>query len=58
LAIDGDEWSALCLTWGKDPSTHSVGGWVGPKSVWTWWWRERIPAPASNWIPVIWTLKY
>jgi hypothetical protein len=24
-----------------------------PEPVWTRWWREKFPAPAGNWTPVI-----
>jgi len=36
---------------GKAPVTHWIGGWVAPRPVWTWWWREKFPAPARTQTP-------
>jgi hypothetical protein len=27
------------------PAALIPGGWVGPESVWTRWWREKFPTP-------------
>jgi hypothetical protein len=37
LALDGGEWSVSCpgyfTTRERDPGTHWIGGWVGPRAV-------------------------
>jgi len=32
----------------ESPGTHWIRGWVGPKPVWTRWWREKYPDPSGT----------
>jgi len=38
---------------GMRPGIHCIESCVGPKPVWTQWWRGKLPAPAGNRIPVV-----
>jgi hypothetical protein len=52
LALDGGEWSASragrFTPRGKAPSTHWIGGWVGPRAVLNAVVKGKIPTPAGN----------
>jgi hypothetical protein len=41
----------------KSPGIHWVRSWVGPHLVWTYWRKEKFPAPASIRIRIIQTLN-
>ena len=41
----------------KSPGTYWVRSWVGPHAVWTYWGKEKFPAPAGIRIRVIQTLN-
>ena len=41
----------------KSPGTYWVGSWVGPHPVWTYWRKEKFPAPAGIRIRVIQTVN-
>jgi len=47
--LDGGEWSALSLdrftTVERDPITHLIGGWMGPRSGLETVAKRNIPSP-------------
>jgi len=62
-ALGGGEWSTSRPATApprKNPGTHWIGDWVGPRAVWTFWRREKCLAPVGIRTParqpVVWSL--
>jgi len=50
LSTRWGEWSASCpghfIPGERAPSTHWTGGWLGPRMVCMYWWRDKsLPLP-------------
>jgi hypothetical protein len=54
MEVSGQLQAPAALPPGKEPPVPfgEEAGWA-PEPVWTQWWREKFPAPAGNWAPVI-----
>jgi len=50
-ALDGGEWSASCpghfTPRERDPGTHWIGGWVGPRASLDMVLKRKIPSPCQ-----------
>jgi hypothetical protein len=44
---------AALYPWGKDPGTHWIGGWVGPRAGMDAEARRKILSPARDRTPVV-----
>jgi hypothetical protein len=55
-ALDGGEWSASCpgrfISRERAPSTHWIGGWVGPRAVLDAVVKRKIPSPRLESNPI------
>jgi hypothetical protein len=51
-ALDGGEWSASCpgsfTPRERDPGTHWIGGWVGPRAILDMVVKRKIPSPRQE----------
>jgi hypothetical protein len=51
-ALDGGEWSASrpgrFNPTEREPATHRIGGWVGPRAGLNTRWREKLPERNTN----------
>jgi hypothetical protein len=52
MELSGQLHAPAALPPGKDPlvPTGKETSWA-PEPVWTWWWKDKFPAPAGIWTP-------